>query len=97
MAFWRDDAAKVNGFDERYVGWGFDDDDFAIRLIRAGIDWRRIRFLGAVYHFEHESRPFDPLTSKARFEETCRRLEFRIPDEFGLARAIAEGPERIER
>ena len=97
MAFWRDDAVKVNGFDEHYVGWGFDDDDFAVRLIRSGIDWRGVRFLAVVNHFAHESRPFDRLAARARFEEVCRRPEYRIPDEFGLARAIAEGPERIER
>ena len=97
MAFWRADAEKVNGFDERYVGWGGDDDDFTVRLIRAGIDWRGIRFLGSAYHFAHEPRSFDPMVKKARFEESYRRPDFRIPDEFGLARAIAEGPDRIER
>ena len=97
LAFWREDAVKINGFDERYVGWGGDDLDFQIRLNRAGIGWRKIRCLGAVYHFSHPSRPFDRAAVKERLEEAYRRPDFRIPDEFGLARAIAEGPDRIER
>ena len=31
-----DMVRAVNGFDERYVGWGYEDDDFARRLYKAG-------------------------------------------------------------
>ena len=97
LAFWREDAVKVNGFDERYVGHGGDDLDFEIRLNRAGIGWRKIRHLACVYHFTHPMKPHDQQAVNERLEENDRRLEFRIPDEIGLARAIAEGPDRIER
>jgi len=33
----RDDLARVNGFDEEYVGWGQEDDDLGRRLYRTGI------------------------------------------------------------
>ncbi len=97
MSLWREDVAKVNGFDERYVGYGHEDFDLAIRLSRSGVDWRRIRHLAVAYHFAHKSRSNELPAAQARLEESYRRPEFRIPDEFGLARAIAEGPERIER
>jgi len=32
-----DDVRRVNGFDENYVGWGYEDDDFARRLYLAGL------------------------------------------------------------
>jgi GT2 family glycosyltransferase len=34
---WRDDFARVNGFDERFVGWGQEDDDLGLRLRSAGV------------------------------------------------------------
>ena len=33
MGFFREDACKVNGFDESFTQWGLDDSDFAARLI----------------------------------------------------------------
>lgn len=34
---WRRDFETVNGFDERFVGWGQEDDDFGLRLRAAGV------------------------------------------------------------
>lgn len=34
---WRDDFTRVNGFDERFVGWGQEDDDLGLRLRALGI------------------------------------------------------------
>jgi glycosyltransferase involved in cell wall biosynthesis len=34
---WRRDFEMVNGFDERFVGWGQEDDDLGLRLRAAGI------------------------------------------------------------
>jgi GT2 family glycosyltransferase len=33
----RSDFAAVNGFDERFIGWGYEDDDLARRLRRNGV------------------------------------------------------------
>ena len=34
---WRDDFERVNGCDERFVGWGQEDDDLGLRLRAAGV------------------------------------------------------------
>ena len=34
---WRRDFERVNGFDERFVGWGQEDDDLGLRLRAAGV------------------------------------------------------------
>src|SRR5262249_30227616 len=36
MAFWRRDLEKVDGFDTSFQGWGREDSDILVRLIRAG-------------------------------------------------------------
>ena len=37
IAVWRDDLERINGFDERFRGWGCEDDDLANRLRRTGV------------------------------------------------------------
>jgi hypothetical protein len=34
---WRNDFARVNGCDERFVGWGQEDDDLGLRLRATGV------------------------------------------------------------
>lgn len=59
IAVWRDDYVRVNGFDERISGWGFEDSDLAIRLINAGVRIKSGRFATAVLHLWHQERPRD--------------------------------------
>lgn len=61
MGFWRIDAVRVNGFDERFVGWGREDSDFVSRLMRAGVRRRKLKFGGIVYHLWHPERPRERL------------------------------------
>lgn len=37
FSIYRQDIEKINGYDENYVGWGGEDEDLGIRLVRAGI------------------------------------------------------------
>jgi glycosyltransferase involved in cell wall biosynthesis len=54
MAVWRTDLIKINGFDESYTGWGLEDSDITIRLIRSKIHRKSARFLLPVLHLWHK-------------------------------------------
>lgn len=53
LAVWRDDYANVNGMDESYSGWGLEDSDLVIRLIRSGIRHKSGRYACPVLHLWH--------------------------------------------
>lgn len=59
LAVWRRDLEAANGFDERYVGWGYEDSDLAIRLLNHGVRIRRAPPATTVlhlWHAEHDRR-----------------------------------------
>jgi glycosyltransferase involved in cell wall biosynthesis len=53
MAFWRDDLEAVDGFDAAFTGWGREDSDIFVRLIRAGVRRKDGRFATGVLHLWH--------------------------------------------
>ncbi len=53
LGIWRDDLVAVNGMDERYAGWGYEDSDLVIRLIRHGVRRRDGRLGTTVLHLWH--------------------------------------------
>lgn len=53
FSMFRDDMERVNGFDEHYVGWGLEDDDFALRLHQAGIRGRSLILKARALHLWH--------------------------------------------
>lgn len=54
---WRDDFVAVNGFDERYVGWGQEDDDLGLRLRALGLRLEPIIDRTASLHVWHPTDP----------------------------------------
>jgi GT2 family glycosyltransferase len=62
LGVWRSDFDQVGGFDERYLGWGYEDSDLVIRLIRTGVGRKNGRFATGVIHLWHE--PNDQLRSE---------------------------------
>ncbi len=63
LGIWRSDFVAVNGFDEAYIGWGHEDADLAIRLIRAGITRKDGRFAVPVIHLWHRLNDRSDLTA----------------------------------
>ena len=67
----RRDLERVNGFDERFVGWGLEDDDVARRLRRAGVrilDGTRDCIVAHLFHLTHTShRPTIHHTENFRY------------------------------
>ncbi|MEW5709878.1 MAG: glycosyltransferase family 2 protein [Pseudomonadota bacterium] len=68
LAAWRDDLLRVNGLDESYCGWGLEDSDLVVRLIRSGVRHKSARFAAPVLHLWHRENPRHTL------EENQRRL-----------------------
>lgn len=55
LGVWRKDFEGVNGFDEDFHGWGHEDADLAIRLIRNGVFRKDGNFGLPVLHLWHPS------------------------------------------
>ena len=73
MGFWLADAVRVNGFNERFVGWGREDSEFVVRLVNAGVRRRKLKFGGIMYHLWHPERPRDSLDANDVLLESVRR------------------------
>jgi glycosyltransferase involved in cell wall biosynthesis len=87
MAFWRSDIDKVDGFDAAFSGWGREDSDIFIRLIRGGVLRKDGRFATGVLHLWH------PEADRARIAENERQLAdvietHRVRAKQGLSRVI---------
>lgn len=55
FSLFRDDLLRVNGFDESFVGWGLEDDDFGLRLHMVGIQARSAILKARAIHLWHPS------------------------------------------
>lgn len=53
MAYWRDDLVRVNGFNEDFIEWGYEDSELAYRLHFSGVRKRTLKMGGVVYHLFH--------------------------------------------
>ena len=75
LGVWRHLALKIAGFDEAYVGWGKEDSDFVVRLIRSeGVRVRNGRFGVCVGHLDHVERSRDSLwANEERFIRNIHR------------------------
>jgi glycosyltransferase involved in cell wall biosynthesis len=49
----RKDIERVNGYDENFEGWGGEDEDLGIRLVKAGIYCRSAIRYARVFHLYH--------------------------------------------
>lgn len=63
MAFWRDDAICVNGYNELIQGWGSEDYEFGIRLWHIGVQHFSLKLSGIVYHIYHNVRARDQVVA----------------------------------
>jgi hypothetical protein len=60
LGMWKKDFFAVNGFDELYSGWGYEDSDLVIRLIRNHVLRKDGRFAIPIFHLWH------PANSRSR-------------------------------
>jgi glycosyltransferase involved in cell wall biosynthesis len=75
MAFWRRDLDRVDGFDTSFQGWGREDSDIFIRLIRAGIGRKDGRYATGVLHLWHREADRSALKDNDRQLDELLRSE----------------------
>ncbi len=89
FALFRSDILQINGFDNRFVGWGREDSEFAARLLNSGIVRKDLKFSAIAYHLYHpESNRSSLPENDARLAETIERKIVRCED--GIDRFLKE-------
>jgi len=73
MSFWKKDFIKINGFNESLVGWGVDDSEMIQRLINIGIQGKRLKFKGIVYHIYHKEQDKSKVQYNEQIEEKAKK------------------------
>jgi glycosyltransferase involved in cell wall biosynthesis len=53
LAVWREDLARVNGYNEAFVGWGREDSELAVRLMNLGTQRLDLRGRALCVHLWH--------------------------------------------
>jgi glycosyltransferase involved in cell wall biosynthesis len=53
IGIWRSDYERINGYDEKFEGWGCEDDDLRLRLRQAGVQIASIVRWTYTYHLWH--------------------------------------------
>jgi N-terminal domain of galactosyltransferase len=66
LAIWRADLDRVDGFDADYSGWGKEDSDIIIRLLRAGVRRKDGVFATGVLHLWHAEADRSKLADNER-------------------------------
>src|SRR5215213_4720867 len=70
FAFFRANLDRVDGFETSFVGWGLEDSDIVIRMIRAGVKRKDGRFATGVLHLWHpEADRVQLPANQARLDE----------------------------
>ena len=78
LAVWRSDFAQINGFDEAFQGWGHEDADLAVRLLRSGVRRKDGQFALPVLHLWHpESDRSREAINKATVEQRLATTQIR--------------------
>ncbi len=72
LGVWREDFIAVNGFDETFQGWGFEDSDLVVRLFHHGIKRKDGRFASYVFHLWHAEN------DRSQHDQNWQRFQKRI-------------------
>lgn len=64
MSFWRSDIIRVNGYEERIIGWGCDDTELAQRFFNVGMQRKNIKGLAICVHLYHKEAEGASVTRK---------------------------------
>jgi glycosyltransferase involved in cell wall biosynthesis len=91
LALWRRDLDRVDGFDATYNGWGLEDSDLLIRLLRAGIRRKDGNFATGVLHLWHAENDRSLLPDNQRRLDAIASAD-RVRSIVGLSALVATDP-----
>lgn len=69
LAIWREDLLGVNGCDESYIGWGYEDSDLLVRLLNRGVRRKSGKFSVPILHLWH------PQSDRASADSNYEKLQ----------------------
>jgi glycosyltransferase involved in cell wall biosynthesis len=94
LGVWRADVDRVDGFDASFSGWGLEDSDLLVRLMRAGVRRKDGRFATGVLHLWHppEDRSAMPQNER-RLEEVAHAERVRALKGLKSIQAVEAAPE----
>jgi glycosyltransferase involved in cell wall biosynthesis len=91
LAVRRDDLNRVDGFDAAFSGWGREDSDIVLRLMRTGVRRKDGRFAAGVLHLWHPESDRSRLPGNdARLDEVIRGD--RVRAQVGLSALMPTDP-----
>ena len=83
---WRSDFEAVNGFDEAYQGWGYEDSDLTIRLLNHGLHLLPAPAASTVFHLWHHELPRESAGRNWQRLDTLRHSRRTRAKKIGLDR-----------
>ncbi|AQS35370.1 glycosyl transferase [Shewanella psychrophila] len=72
IAFWKHDAININGFNNDFIGWGPEDQEFALRLLNNGILRKNIKFSAIAFHLHHKENSKGMLKVNTNIFKRCQ-------------------------
>jgi glycosyltransferase involved in cell wall biosynthesis len=79
FSVWRNDLYAINGFNEEFEGWYYEDVDLGLRLQFSGVHIRNLRNKVIQYHLEHKRIPLDNPRNKGILERTKAERTVKAP------------------
>jgi glycosyltransferase involved in cell wall biosynthesis len=68
LGVWKSDLMAVNGWNESFAGWGFEDTEVVARLYFSGVVIRKLKFSAITYHIWH------PFSDRSALKENRKLL-----------------------
>lgn len=79
MGVWREDLITINGFDNKFQGYGFEESDLENRLIKLGIIGKSIKGKAGLIHLYHPERSVSD-ESFFIFQERSKNQDIKVKD-----------------
>ena len=95
MAFWRNDAICVNGYNELIQGWGSEDYEFGIPLWHIGVQHFSLKLSGVVYHLYHNVRARDQAVANQVLANLTRNRRL-LRCKHGISQYLNPDPDPAE-